>query len=134
MYPGADSSQLRAELAVMRMFRDLGIPADVFLSVQEIERHWPSFGVRAGDLPGAIDRMVQRGLVVRRPDAPGQIACTVAGANAFDEQPGWLESHLLTPRIARARCDREAVERGVRGPRRRRGGDAAHRRGKAHRE
>lgn len=129
MYPGADSSQLRAEIAVMRIFRSLGVPADVFLTGEEISREWPAYGVRAGDLAGAIDRLVKRGLLARRHEAPDQIALTVAGSDWFDEQPGWLEYHLLVPRVARARFKRDSAGRGLDGTRRRRE-DTVFRRGK----
>jgi hypothetical protein len=131
MHPGADSAQLRAELAVMRLFRHLGVPAEVFLSIEEIAAHWRRYGVRATDLPGAIDRLVARGLLVRRQDDRHQVACTVAGANWFDEQPGWLEYHLLVPRIARARFVGESGDHEGSGARRLRGSGALRERKRA---
>jgi hypothetical protein len=128
MHPGADSTLLRAELAAMHLFRHRGIPADVFVPVEDVVRHGADCGVRATDLPAAIDRLVTRGLLVRRQDVAGQVACTVAGANAFDEQPGWLESHLLTPREARRRLALHDGLPASAGSRRRRGGDAPGRR------
>ena len=121
MFPGADSTQLRAELAVMRIFRHLGVPADVFLQGDELARQGAACGIRAGDVPAAVDRLVKRGLLARRHEFPEQVACTVAGVNWFDEQPGWLEYHLLTPRVARARYARENGEVGIKGGRRRSG-------------
>lgn len=129
MHPGADSSQLRSELALMRMFRHLDIPADVFLTAEEIERQWARCGVRRTDLPGAIERLVRRGLLARRADAPDLIACTVAGSNWLDEQPGWLEYHLLVPRMSRAHYLRASGESFFRGPRRRRVGERLPRHG-----
>ena len=128
MYPGADSSHLRAELAVMSIFRDCGVPADVFVPIEDIARHWADYGVRAADLNGAIDRLAARHLVARRQDAPTQVARTVAGQNWFDEQPAWLLYHLLVPRISRARFQRGHAERITSGARRRRGSDQAHKR------
>lgn len=131
MYPGAEPSQLRADLALMRLFRHLGVPVDVPLPVDEIRRHWTTFGVRSGDLPGAIERLLGRGLLTQRQDAPDQVACTVAGSNWLDEQPAWLEYHLLLPRISRARYAHETGARGFNGTRRRRSGDSVARRGSA---
>lgn len=129
MHPGADSAQLRSDLALMHMFRRLGVPADVYLTADEIERQWVHFGVRRTDLPGAVERLVRRGLLARRADMPDQIACTVAGSNWLDEQPGWLEYQLLVPRMARARYLRESGESFFRGPRRRRVGERLPRHG-----
>lgn len=126
-----DPSQLRADLALMRLFRHLGVPVDVHLPIDEIERHWTTFGVRSGDLQGAIERLLQRGLLARRQEAPDQVACTVAGSNWLDEQPAWLEYHLLVPRISRARFMQESGGQSFHGTRRRRSGDGVARRGSA---
>ena len=103
MTPMTDATLLRAELAVMCIYRNLNVPADTPLSMTELEQHWSESGVRSSDLPWAIDRLVQKGFLSRRHGAPELIARTVAGETWFDQQPAWLEYHLLTPRVSRFR-------------------------------
>ncbi|MGH8519178.1 MAG: hypothetical protein ACREUE_17145 [Panacagrimonas sp.] len=117
-----DVTQLRAELALMSLYRNLGVPAEISLPLEVIGQHWPDYGIRASDLPGAIYRLVQKGFLSRRHGAPELIARTVAGEDWFDDQPAWLEYHLLQPRVSRAQFVRRIAPRKPMARRRR--GDA----------
>jgi hypothetical protein len=128
MVSAADSTQLRAELALMSIFRDLGVSADAPVPLVEITRRWSDYGVRVTDLPGAVDRLIQRGLLSRRQEVPTYLARTPAGRSWFDEQPAWLEYQLLVPRALRARYQRELSDRAPVPLRRRRSGESSGRR------
>lgn len=103
MDTATDLTRLRAELAVMSIFRNLGIPASCSLPLAELERRWPEYGVRASDLHWAIGALDRRGFLDRRAGEPELITLTLAGKNWFDQQSGYLEYMLIVPRISRAR-------------------------------
>lgn len=119
-----DPTALRAQMAVLSIYRDLGIPAGDVLSIREIAQHWADYGVRAADLMWALDALVRDGLLARMPGAPDRMVLTAVGENWLRQQPPWLEYRLLVPRAARARAKRRqgtrAASRAMQG---RRAGD-----------
>lgn len=124
-------SRLRAELALMSVYRNLGITAGVSLPLEEIERQWPDFGVRASDLLPTIQRLERKGYLSRRGGVPELVTLTLAGENWFDQQPGYLEYRLLVPRASRVAFLRRYGQRKPALARRRRREDAALRQGSA---
>ena len=131
MNTATDSTRLRAQMAVMSIFRSLGVPAGEPLSMGELSRHWGDYGVRATDLDGALDDLARKGLVLRHPETPDQIAKTVAGEQWLGEQPAWVEYQLLMPRASRVAFLRQDGDRRPAPARRRRRDDAPFKRGTA---
>lgn len=101
-----DTTRLRAHMALMGIFRDLGIPVADGLPVAEIEAFWPEYGVRADDLWWAIDELVRGGLLARDMATPGRLVLTRVGEQWLRDQPAWLEYRLIVLRAARVRCRR----------------------------
>lgn len=120
-----DTTRLRAHMALMGIFRDLGIPVADALPVAEIETLWPEYGVRAGDLWWAIDELVRDGLLARDVATPDRLLLTRVGEQWLREQPAWLEYRLIVLRAARARCRRGEQDLALRPNLRRRRGESA---------
>lgn len=98
-----DPAALRAELAVLGIFRDLGLPVGDVLSIGEIRRAWPRYAVRASDLAPALEALMQKGLLVLEPGSQDVLTLTAMGERWLRKQPGWLKYRLLVPRISRRR-------------------------------
>ena len=118
-----DAAQLRAQLAVLSIFRDLGVPAGDALSVDQLVELWPDYGIRANDLVSALDGLVREGYLAHMPGTADQIVLTIAGDRWFRQQPALLEYRLLVPRASRARYQRIQGQQPETPVDRRRGGD-----------
>lgn len=124
-----DSTRLRAQMAVMSIFRDLGLQAGEALPIDEIARRWGDYGIRASDLDGALEALLRKGLITREGEARERISKTRAGEAWFAEQPAWVEYQLLVPRALRAAFMRQHGERKPGTARRRRREDTVSKRG-----
>lgn len=108
MGAAADPNEIRARLALLTLYRDMGIAVSDALSTGEIRALWPEQGVRAGDMRWAIDGLIRDGLLSRAPDEPDRLVLTAMGEQWLRAQPAWLEYRLLVLRAARARGRRRA--------------------------
>jgi hypothetical protein len=98
-----DPVALRAQLAVLSIFRDVGIPAGDVLSIGEIGRAWPEYAVRLSDLRPALDALIEERVLALEPGSQDVLVLTTIGERWLREQPGWLKYRLLVPRIWRKR-------------------------------
>jgi hypothetical protein len=101
---------VRARLALLTIFRDLGIPAGDVLSIGEISRTWSDYGVRACDLAPALDSLLREGLLVLEPGSQDVLALTAMGERWLRRQPAWLKQQLLVKRIAARRRRKRGEE------------------------
>jgi hypothetical protein len=131
MHTVINANRLRAQMAVMRIFRTLGVLAGEPVHIGELARHWADLGIRSSDLGVALDDLVRKNLIFRPSDGPDHIAQTRAGEAWFDHQPAWVEYQLLAPRAARAAYLRQQAEGKPAAVRRRRREDLQARRGTA---
>lgn len=98
-----DPTELRARMAVLALYRDLGIAPGDAMAISEIERLWPEVGVRASDLPWALESLVRDGFLARQAGAAERLVLTAVGERWMRDQPPWLEYRLLVLRAARMR-------------------------------
>lgn len=99
MIEGIETSRLRAELAVMSIYRDQNKGIGESLGLGQLETAWTEYGLRAADLPRALDALLHRRLLAYEPGTvPHRIELTSMGAAWLDRQPAWLEYQLMSRR------------------------------------
>lgn len=111
-------SELRAELAVMNVFRACSAKPGDALHMTEFRARWPDYGLRQTDLPMAVARLMLRGLIQREQDGRSDaLILTVAGERWSSDQSAWIEYQLLVPRSERAGFLRDRAQGKPQAPR-----------------
>ena len=99
MKEGIETSRRRAELAVMSIFRDLSKGTGEPLSMDQIVVAWADYGLRATDLPRALDGLLRSRLLSPHDGpTPDALALTSTGTDWLDLQPAWLRAQLMARR------------------------------------
>lgn len=94
---------LRAQLAVLSIFRELGVTAGDVLSIGEIRRTWPGYAVRRSDLVPALEALIEEGRLAFEPGSQDVLTLTTKGERWLRQQLGRPKDRLLVPRTARQR-------------------------------
>lgn len=83
----------------MHIYRDQSKGTGEFMSADQIGVRWPQTGLRASDLPPALESLKHRGLLVRHAGASADLfALTSNGTDWLATRPAWLEYQLLARR------------------------------------
>ena len=109
-----EKSKLRSDLAVMNALRRLGAGVDQVVEFSQLQRIWPEFGLRCGDLKDSVWRLAAQGhLRAGGLEAGGSVTLTRRGAVWSDANSGLLEYLLLRPRLAQPGWRKTPAEGGA---------------------